>query len=72
MKELINNTSADDLRSSLGSSYIPEKSSDLDLDLEILKNSLQDERSDRNRPSVIKILEARIKKYRKFINKIGR
>lgn len=72
MKELINNTSADDLRSSLGCSYNPEKSSDLNLDLETLETSLLDEQSDRRRPTVIKILESRIKKYRKFIKKIGR
>lgn len=69
MRELINNTSADDLRSSLGCSYNPERSSDLNLDLEVLEKSLRDEQSNRKRPTVIKILESRIKKYRRFIKR---
>lgn len=69
MRELLNNTSADDLKSSLGCSFNPERSTDLNSDMEILEASLRNEKRDRKRQVVIQILESRIKKYRKFIER---
>jgi len=67
MKDVINHTSVDDIRSSLYYFNNPSTLKDLNRDLAFLKRSLEDENTVHlKRPTVIKMLEAKIRKLEKM------
>lgn len=66
MSYLINQTSVDDMRISL--QFInPKSRSEIVEDLDYLNRSLNNEFENRNRPTAIKLLQAKIKKINKHI-----